>query len=172
MFVFDDDLVEEPFAVLVGGVVHHVLDVVEAAGLFAIGVSGVDLGFEAFVRPVGFLKRGVEVDAAVGFGEGLDLGLEVEVFEVVIVDGAFVEEVGRTFAVDDDHAVFNLERLRIGADLPAVEGLAVEERIEAVLVGLRFVVVGCEQGGKGQGAEAEHHHRNHSSHGFFSSSLK
>ena len=106
-------------------------------------------------------------DAAVAARGDLPVDLELEVAE--LLDRADVA----ALAVEHQDAVGHLPGvggLVLLVPLPAVQGLAVEERIKAVLVRLRFVIVGSQQGGEGQGAKAQHRHRrNHSSHGFFSS---
>lgn len=47
MLAFDDDVVDEPLVVFGGRDIHHVLDVIEAAGFFAVALGLVDLRFKA-----------------------------------------------------------------------------------------------------------------------------
>ena len=121
-----DDLHREPLVVLGRGLAY-VLDRVEAGGPLRVGVRVVDLDFVALRRPAAFLVGGVEIDAGVRARRRHDVGLELEVLEVVVADRADVVEV-RARPVDDDGAVGDREGRGVLADLPAVERLAVEER--------------------------------------------
>jgi hypothetical protein len=89
-----------------------------------------------------------KVDPAVGLREGHDLGLEVEVLEVVFGDRAGVERVP-ALAVHDDRAVLDLEAVGVLVDAPAVERLAVEEAVKPL--GIRL--------GLGVGGVGGHQHR-------------
>ena len=122
----DQDVHGEPF-VVVDELLVDVADGVEGAGLLVVAFEGVgDLDFKAGGGKAGGLEGGVEVDAGVGAGAGHDVGRELEVLEVGVVQGAGVEEV-RARAVDLDLAVDDAEGAFVLAGLPAVEGLAVEE---------------------------------------------
>src|SRR5579863_10554686 len=69
----------------------------------------------------------MEIDAGVRAGHGLDLDRQLEISEIRAVDGPCVEEV-RSFAVDDDLAVNNLETALMLTGLPSTEGVAIEKR--------------------------------------------
>ena len=144
VIALDDHFIQEPLIVLVVRV-FNVNDVVQAAGLFPVGVGAVDLGFKAVVGPSFFLIGRVEIDAGVGVGEGHHLGLEMEILPVVIVNRPLVEDVGG--AVVDDHlAVLDGPGVGLVADLPAVEGFAVKKVDKAILVGLAVAGLGSVGG--------------------------
>jgi hypothetical protein len=124
----------EPLVVLRGGVVHHILDPIDARGAARIGVGVVHLDFDAGRGPAAGLVLRVKVHAGVGLGLGHDFALPLEVLELALIHGTGVIEMGR-FAVGDDMAVFDLEAFGVFfGDLPAIEVLAVEEAVPAVLV--------------------------------------
>ena len=110
----------------------------------------IHLRLEAGVRPTLGLILGVEVDAGVGLGEGLDLRPENEVFEVSIRNVTGVEQV-RARPIDDDVAVLDRDGLRVlGVDLPALERLAVKQADEAflaLLFALGLFRVDCHERG-------------------------
>jgi len=64
----DNDLVQEPFIILVVRI-FNIDDVVETARLFPVAMSGIDLRLKALVRPVGLLIFRVEINAGVGMRE-------------------------------------------------------------------------------------------------------
>jgi len=83
-------------------------------------VGVINLCLEAGVRPTLGLILGVEVDAGVGLGEGLDLRPENKVLEVSISNVTGVEQV-RARPINDNVAVLDRDGLRVlGVDLPAL----------------------------------------------------
>ena len=94
LLVADLDVHGEPF-VVVDDLLVDIAHGVEGAGLLVVDFEGVGhLDFESCVGKTVLLVGGVEVDAGVGARAGHDVGRELEVFEVGVVQGAGVEEVG------------------------------------------------------------------------------
>ena len=63
-FVFHDDFLSPPF-VIGCEILSNIDHVIEAAGFLPVGVSVIDLAFEAGAGPVGGLVFGMEIDATV-----------------------------------------------------------------------------------------------------------
>ena len=124
LFTFDFDVVFEPFAVLVAGLLE-VLKAVNASGFAPVAVRGIDLKFVSLVRPAFGLIGGVDEDAGVGFFGGFDFALEFEVLEFGIAVFS-VEKVG-ALSLHLDGSVFDGEGFGVfRIYLPALEGFAIE----------------------------------------------
>lgn len=136
VFAFHLDAVVEPLVIIDGGGVHDVFDGVKAAGFLGIFVGGaVDLAFEAFFRPTGFLECGVDVEARVGAGHVLHFTFELKVGEVGFAIWPHVKEVAAAIA-DFDDAVF--DRKAAGGffiGFPTGEVFAIEHGNPAVILG-------------------------------------
>ena len=121
---FDFDIVSEPFAVFVAGLLE-VLEAVNAARLPPVTVGGIDLAFVAVGGPAVVLIFGVDEDPGIGFFGGFHFALEFEVLEfgVTILS---VKEVP-PLSLNLDCSVLHGKGFRIlGIDLPALHGLSVE----------------------------------------------
>jgi hypothetical protein len=158
VFAFDADGVGAPLVVFGGGF-FDVFDSVEAAGFAGVFVAlGTDLAFVSFSDQAFAFVGGVEKDAGVGAGDEFEFAAELEVFEVMLLDIAGVEEMGEA-AFADDASVFNGEGFGFFVGRPAVEGFAVEEGDEAFFLVCGFVgggfVGGGFVGGQGEGDQGE-----------------
>src|SRR5271165_1967366 len=86
----------------------------------------VDLDFKTSVGESGLLEDGVEVDAGIASSECFYVGLQLEVFEVGVMDVAGIEKV-RTRTVRGKEAIDNFPGIAVLVRFPSGERMAVEE---------------------------------------------
>jgi hypothetical protein len=119
-----------------------VFDGIHTARPTPVHVAIVYLAFKAAFRPASFLIFRMEVDPRVRTRERHYLNPKVKVFKGVVAHIPVIKQVSRAAdrlrTLHHDHAVQDLEHAGVFADLPAGEGLSVEQADKAFLGGRRF----------------------------------
>ena len=98
------DVFGEPFIIL-DVELFYVYYIVQAACANVVGMGIVHLYFVSPVGPTALLIGGMEINAGIGMGEGLNIRFKFEILEIVLEHVAVVEEMGSVPMHDDTAAV-------------------------------------------------------------------